>query len=120
MSSTSRHKLSTRWQRFRSQPYLFWPSFFLAGLTALVLLFFAAIQLGADFGTIQDQLYMRGLARPFQPQQEGEILLVITHFDTNDETRQSPIPEALKAAIEEQASALDPVKPIPTKAEPNP
>ena len=55
------------WQRFRNNPWVFYPTTVISALIALVGVLFGLIQAGADLGGFSRQVKEWGLVREFPP-----------------------------------------------------
>lgn len=95
------------WESFKSHPWIFWPMLLMSFLSAIALFIFAAISFGADFGDAQEQMYDWGIIHRFPPRHDGEILIVISTFNTGPGVPDSDIQNALHDRITKQINTLN-------------
>ena len=108
VASTTREKEPgppARWQRFRNNPWVFYPATAISALIVLVGVLFALVSAGADFGGFSRQVKEWGLVREFPAGHEGETLIVIARFyhseGVTDTEAHSEIRNAIQAAAQE-------------------
>jgi len=94
------------WQRFRYNPWVFYPIVVLSTLIALVGLIFGLIQAGADFGVFSRQVKEWGLVREFPVEHKGETLIVIAQFYHSEGVADTEAHNEIRDAIRATAQDL--------------
>lgn len=93
------------WQRFRYNPWIFYPVTVISVLIVLAGVLFGLIQAGADFGGFSKQVKEWGLVREFAAERKGETLIVIARFyhseGVTDIEAHNEIRDAIRAAAQE-------------------
>jgi excisionase family DNA binding protein len=97
----------SRWQQFKSQPYVFWPSLILGALVTILALLFALISAGADLGGARQQALEWGLIRSFPKAQADETLIVIAHFHRSAGIMDTNAHGEIHRAIADKLADLD-------------
>jgi tetratricopeptide (TPR) repeat protein len=94
------------WQRFRYNPWVFYPTVVLSLLIALAGLIFGMIQAGADFGAFSKQVKEWGLVREFPAERQGETLVVIARFHRSEGVADTEAHNEIRNAIEAAAKDI--------------
>ncbi len=94
------------WQRFRYNPWVFYPTVVISTLIVLVGVLFGLIQAGADFGLFTRQVKEWGLVREFPAERKGETLIVIARFYHSEGISDTGAHNEIRRAIENAAQEL--------------
>jgi excisionase family DNA binding protein len=97
----------TRWQQFKSQPYIFWPSLAIGAFVTILTLLFALISAGADLGGARQQALEWGLILPFSKAKADETLIVIAAFHRSAGVMDTNAHGEIHRAIANKLAELD-------------
>ena len=96
----------SRWQRFRHNPFVFYPALLLSALFTISAFVFGAISAGADLGTATEQLQDWGLVHAFPVSSEEETLIIVMTFHYPEGIPNTEPHEKIKRSIAQQVAAL--------------